>query len=320
MTPPQPLLRVPSSLLRLGLAVLLAACGDDASALDTDASTGDAALPDLDAATGSDLGADDAGITASERYLDVVFDEVEVTEGIPFGESVPFGEDAPTPLLLDLFTPDGDDATGRPVIVWIHGGGFIIGSRTEPGLVQWARDYAQRGYVTASISYRLRSRNDFNEDPFGAITDAVQDAAAAVRYFEENAEALGVDPDRIAVGGTSAGATTALFLSYFASSAGMPGSPPGMSNVRAVIDYWGSLPGPDTDDFIESGEAPLMIVHGTEDTTVLFTEAEELAARAEDVGLTYEFLPLEGAGHSAYPVARERDPEVVAFLYEHVAR
>lgn len=304
--------------LSLMLVTSLACSGDDPvsdSAPDAPPADSEDTTPPEDTAGPAETAdtGEPEGPTGPTRYIDPVFAEVEVESAVQYGESVPFGAEDPAPLLLDRYTPAGDTATDRPAIVWIHGGGFVIGTRTEPGLVYWAEAFAQRGYVNVSISYRLRSSEDYNADPIGAITDATEDAGTAIAWLRNNADELGIDADRIAVGGTSAGAVTALFLAYVAPS-------DGVFQPSAVVDYWGSLPGTELDQTIQTGESPLFIVHGTEDQRVPYAEAEELAARADEVGLPYEFYPLQGAGHSAYQPARAYDDELASFLFEHVVQ
>ena len=119
-------------------------------------------------------------------------------------------------LLADVYRPAGDTATGRPLIIWVHGGSFCCGNKTSPEIVDQATQFAHKGYVTASISYRLNPGGCSvpNEACVHAIFDARADAQSAVRFFRTNAATYGIDPDRIAIGGTSAGAITALGVAY----------------------------------------------------------------------------------------------------------
>ena len=84
-----------------------------------------------------------------------------------------------------------------------------------------------------------------------------------------------------------------------------------------MIDFWGSLPG-DRDAEMEAGEPPLLIFHGTEDATVPFSEAEELVARAEEVGIEYGFFPLKGQGHGAWDNEVLFETVIAQALYRNV--
>lgn len=261
---------------------------------------------------------DDPG--AATRYLDTVFTATTTQTGIQYGASLPFGGTLALPLLLDLYSPEGDTAMARPVLVWIHGGGFVSGTRTNGQIPRLARSMALRGYVSVSISYRLRSPSGFNTDPAGTIRDAVHDARAAVRWVRANSDALRLDPSRIAVVGSSAGGTTALFAAYDdAWGAGESGNPGISSDFRAVVSFWGSLPGA-ADSLMLPGKPPILIFHGTEDTTVRFSEAEKLVARAVQIGLTHRLVVLVGQGHAAWNNVALFEAEMAPFLYQQFFR
>jgi acetyl esterase/lipase len=100
-------------------------------------------------------------------------------------------------LLGDLYSP----ATGgsHPAMIFIHGGGFARGSKAGYGNT-WGPYLAARGYVVFAIDYRLSKPTQTT------WPQALLDCKAAVQYLRGNAVAMGIDPDRIGVGGDSAGA------------------------------------------------------------------------------------------------------------------
>lgn len=252
------------------------------------------------------------------RFVDSVFTSVTTETGIQYGASVPFGGASATPLLLDFYAPTGDSATARPVVVWIHGGGFVSGTRTDGQIPRLARSLALRGYVSVSISYRLRTPAAFNADQIGGIRDAVHDARAAVRWVRANSTALRLDPARVAFAGSSAGAITALFAAYEdAWGEGLSGNPGYSSDVRAVVDFWGSLPAA-ADSVMQAGGPPLLIFHGTEDVTVPYAEAQQLVARALQVGVVHRLVTLSGQGHAAWNNVPLFEAEIPPFLYQHL--
>ena len=223
-------------------------------------------------------------------------------------------------LGLDLYMPGAAPSGVRPVIVALHGGGFTAGDKAGPeGMEEVCEGFAAKGYVCASINYRLEA-----DDPptDGAtlrervVAAVVEDAAKAVAWVRANAKAYSFDPKRIVLLGRSSGAGAAMQLAY--SNAGRK------LGIRAVVEMSGALHG--KLDSIQRGDAPLCIIHGTNDTLVPVAEAQALAARAKEVGLPYEIYLLEGRGNGhVKSFAREVDgvsllEHADAFLRVHLAR
>ncbi len=128
------------------------------------------------------------------RYRDQVFASYDQTTNISYG-TAPDRDGTPVNLQLDLYTPTGDTATGRPAIVFVHGGGFIGGTKSSGPAVTWARTFAERGYVTVSINYRLLANpgcgGGGSAGTTNCITAAVagiEDGEAAVRWLRANAD------------------------------------------------------------------------------------------------------------------------------------
>ncbi len=140
------------------------------------------------------------------RYRDRVFDSVQVDDDVAFATA-----DGQT-LFLSIFTPAGDTATGRPVIIIAAGGGFL--SQDRGSVTRIAEDFALRGYVAATMDYRVSTRAPLNADELAiAAAKATQDMFAAVRYFRADgagANARRIRPDAIFVGGESAGGVMAM--------------------------------------------------------------------------------------------------------------
>lgn len=106
-------------------------------------------------------------------------------------------------LLADLYLP----ASGgpHPAIIFIHGGGFSVGSKAAYGIT-WGPYLAARGYAVFAIDYRLSTPSHTT------WPQALLDCKAGLQYLRGNAAALGIDPERIGVGGDSAGASLAALL------------------------------------------------------------------------------------------------------------
>ncbi|MCI0346398.1 MAG: alpha/beta hydrolase [Chloroflexi bacterium] len=209
-----------------------------------------------------------------------------VTPGLIFGSATNnLGE--VQDLTLDLFEPAGDAATERPVIVWAHGGSFTGGAKEDAFIVSLASRFARRGYVTASISYRIRPEGTPGSPTFvdlvvgslagslpEAMLDAQHDMQAAVRWFRANAGTLRIDPSAIVVAGFSAGANMALETAFNPEDPGDSGSPGVPSDVAAAVSVSGG-----TDlRRIQTPPPPVVMFNGTHDTTAPYPVAIETCA------------------------------------------
>ncbi len=259
-----------------------------------------------------------ASLTTAQvgRYRDEVFSQVSVQSDIAYGQAVNSSTRQQETLLLDLYEPIGDRAQRRPVIVLAHGGGFIVGSKSDPDYVQIAEAFARRGYVAASIDYRL-ARPPLQQNLPQTIIDASHDLKAAVRWLRAHAGQQRIDVDRIVGFGGSAGGILSLQAAYDdALGEGSSGNPGVSSEIQAVISLWGSLP--DVND-IEAGEQPLQIIHGTNDPIVSYQNALDLKARADAVGVHAELVPIQGGSHAAYAdYLQTYQVESFAFLYREL--
>ena len=129
---------------------------------------------------------------------------------------------------LDLAVPKGKGPF--PLIVWIHGGGWEMGSKSGFGPLI---DQVPRGYALASIAYRFSQHAVFPAQ--------LLDAKAAIRYLRANAKKYNIDPDRIGVSGASAGGHLAALVGTSNGVKGLDaeGAKPEDSRVIAVVDYFG---------------------------------------------------------------------------------
>ena len=90
---------------------------------------------------------------------------------------------------MDIYLPDGDTATNRPVIIFIHGGSFYAGDKSQTDCEDFCRAFAKRGYVTASVNYRLVSFINIanfltnHQTQYEAVLKATADVKSAIRYF-----------------------------------------------------------------------------------------------------------------------------------------
>lgn len=222
-------------------------------------------------------------LLAATLFLDRQF-EVKVTKDVRYA--------AGAMRTLDLYEPQRAPRP-RPAFVVIHGGGLRRGDKATENMAQLCEEMAARGYVCASINYRLQ----------GELGPAVEDARAAVRWMIANSRKHGVDPRRIALGGSSAGATVALRLVYGRRDLPIP----------VVFSWVGAL---NTEpSYVDGGKASLFIVHGDVDPEVEPAQVRRLALHAPRAGLRTAAYFCQGLGHN---VPLDRRPYGKA-LYDHLA-
>jgi len=215
-------------------------------------------------------------------------------------------------LTLDLYIPDipppVNGVNKLPLMVMIHGGGFSSGSKTNPNILLSAPDFAQRGWLVAAINYRLMGDNPIPSARVQALYAAVGGASAplqmrtAIAAVDDTLTALDFLHARgdvydpwTTLWGSSAGAYTSLITAYCLDDHGIARPP-----VAGVVDVAGSLAncsiGTPFDD--PTGSDPvLMVVHGTNDPTVPYSEAIALQNWAISAGLPLDFQAVAGAGH-----------------------
>ena len=268
-----------------------------------------------------------------ERYrYTSTHDNVSVSEDHVYGNNVT-ALGVNTELVFDFYEAVDNAAADRPLIILAHGGFFLAGSNDGADVVPLCEDFARMGYAVASISYRLGIANllDLENELIRAVWRGVHDGRAAVRYFrksvEEEGNPWGIDPDRIYMGGVSAGGFLAVHHAYVDDESEIPAiidqSQPGMggglegesgnpgfsSEVAGIFNVSSALKDA---NWMQPGDAPLVSVHGTDDGTVPYgsgsvallgfnvTEVDGSATlheRAEEIGLTHCFVTIDGAGH-----------------------
>jgi acetyl esterase/lipase len=238
------------------------------------------------------------------RYRDVIFPTLTATPGLTYG-SAPDGSGNPVTLTLDMYRPSGDTQTTRPAIVLVHGGSFTGGNSKNGAMVTMAKGFAERGYVAVSINYRLLGQKGENcgtepEPSQTCVTGALaaqHDTQAAIRWLRRYAATYGVDPTRIAVGGGSAGAATALAVAVNSGDPGSSGNPGYSSKVGAAVSISGALPGSFAKTLYDRSDSPIVMFEGTADTVVPYTVASQTAADLRAAGIRVAFEALPGGGH-----------------------
>lgn len=218
-------------------------------------------------------------------------------------------------LFLHLFDPDRTAFPGpRPAIVFFHGGGWVEGEASR--FHDQARHLAMLGMVAISAEYRLG--NTDGTDPRAALSDAI----SAMRHVRAHAQALGIDPDRIAAGGGSAGGQLAAALATStgfedpADDAALPYRPSALVLFNPVIDngpqgfghdlvadYWQAFSPLHN---VQAGHPPTIIMLGTRDALVPVVTGEAYCARVRAAGSACRLVLYAGQPHAFFSRARSR--------------
>lgn len=197
---------------------------------------------------------------------------------LPAQTTYPFAERDST-LCLDVYTP-AQPRADRAAVLAVFGGGFVSGARDNAYQKKIAGLLVQRGYTVLSIDYRLGLKDEKKvaeysglfhlSDLFDYCIDiAVEDCAAAVRWAVDHSAELGIDPAKLVLTGSSAGAITVLELDYCRAN-GLPQAsvlPEGWMPA-AVVPYAGGLLCRKRDLRWASAPAPTLLFHGKKDKIV----------------------------------------------------
>lgn len=279
-----------------------------------------------------------ASYCGSGRYDSEVFSNFTKTADVVYGQNTTYTGSNQS-LKLDIYQPVGDNAEARPLLIMAHGGSFTAGSKTDADMVAFGQRLSKMGYVVASIDYRLGMPLFPLPDSvvvMKAVVRAVHDMRAAVRYFRKNAAEDGntykIDPNQIYVGGSSAGAITALHTAYLDDlneapqylkdimnqlGGGIEGNSgnPGYSSVPAgVLNGCGAI---GELSWILQGDLPIVSVHGTNDNVVPYgTQMQYLPGTpvavtvvdgsgsihpyVSNLGIANSLWTFQGAGHVPY--------------------
>ena len=268
---------------------------------------------------------------AAARYLDIVYAKASSRQ------------------TLDLYLPSGEGVS--PLIVFVHGGGFMSGNKRGGNAPDIIRAGLARGYAVASVNYR-RSR----EALFPAAAD---DVTTAVAFLREEADQYGLDPRRFVVWGASAGGNlAAMAATRGAESEGTAVqaaviwfAPIAFDQMDAQFEaldirpmlgatnkqnspesrYLGVAVGsPDAVDLVRAASPqtyitarapPTLIQHGTADRNIPITQSENFARALSDAigGDRARFTALEGAGHGGDAFASTANFDLIfAFLNRHL--
>ena len=268
--------------------------------------------------------------------------ELVVPDNVIFERGIEYSNPDGQHLQLNLARPKNSSGA-MPAVLCIHGGGFRGGSREGNNVL--CLKLAQRGFVAATVSYRLAPKYQFPA--------AVHDVKAAVRWLRANAAKYQMDPARIGVTGDSAGGHLAQFLGVTAGVKefeGEGGNAHQSSSVACVVNRYGPsdftksygksvdaaevLPlflGGDLQtarqrhiqssplNWVTPHAASTLLLHGTEDKYVAYEQGVWLRDRLQACGVEVELLTFEGAGHGFKGADAEKaEQALLAFFEKHL--
>ena len=254
-------------------------------------------------------------IICEERYKNPVFKSITATEDLQYGIAKGYYTSKPIedikhddytsifkemlrsltsfvviqgttelPLYMDIYQPANDKVKKRPLFMFVHGGSFFFGDKQNKLQQAITDDLVKRGYVVASINYRLGSTLLGAGAIERTIYQGVQDARAALRYLVSHKNMYGIDEERIYVGGSSAGGIIAMTTTFMDSDEVFSSVEAGFLNIRkdlggldesgnklkdtfqiaGIISMWGGL----LDLQIINNNIPALLFHGTDDDII----------------------------------------------------
>jgi acetyl esterase/lipase len=269
-------------------------------------------------------------LSEAERSAVLINHDYEVSANITYLEANSYD------AKLDVYRPR-EAKTATPVVMLIHGGGWVVGTKEES--VLGALPYLQMGFAVVNVEYRLGKAS--------LAPAAVEDCLCALHWIGQNAKKYNLDLTRVIVTGGSAGGHLALTTGMIPSSAGFenvcaygedekwsgPWTNPrpavaaiinwyGITDVAEMlqgtnirsyaVSWFGSLPNreelakrvsPLT--YVRAGLPPVLTIHGDADPLVPYAEAKRLHEALTRVGVKNQLLTIAGGGHGEFTAAQE---------------
>lgn len=263
--------------------------------------------------------------------------EQRLPDGVSEELNLIYGTVNDQPLKLDLFRRDSENKP-VPGVIFVHGGGWSGGEKEM--LHYYASRIAAEGYVGISVGYRTSGE--------AAFPAAIQDVNRAIRWTRKNAAQYNIDPGRLYLAGSSAGAHLALLAAYAPEKPELAGTGDldVSSRVSGVVSLYGPslLTAPNLRDnsavrqflnvsyeedpqryilaspltHLDASDPPTVIVHGTIDAVLPVAQSDRLAEELQAINHPYWYDRLEGWPHSL-DVARLPNERVLALLKRFLA-
>lgn len=271
---------------------------------------------------------------------------MKAPDDLNVARDVVYGQGGGRDLKLHIVSPKSPSDKPLPVYVWIHGGGWMGGSK-DGGVGQVAA-MVRSGFIGATIEYRLSGEAIFPAQ--------IEDCKCAIRFLRAHAKEYNIDVDRIAVGGSSAGGHLAALVGTSGGVSELEGTggwEDQRSDVQAVIDLYGptdliqfvNTPGYETHakanspearllggavmqrqdaaakvnpiHYIDADDPPFLIIHGSSDATVPLNQSEAIYKALQAAGVESKLHVIDGAGHGGREFGQ---PEIHAMQKEFLLR
>jgi acetyl esterase/lipase len=251
--------------------------------------------------------------------------------------NVVYGKAGDMELKMDFYFPAVGGVKARPVVMYVHGGGWRMGSKSMVSIIPGPSELLRRGYVVTAINYRLAP-----EYKFPAM---LEDAKCAVRFLRARARDFNLDPNRIGVLGDSAGGHLAALLGLTDARAGFDGQcdwSNESSRVQAVVDLYGpsdfaggktnfnqaavslikdAFGAKDANDpilkraspvtYVSTKAPPFLILHGDHDGLVPLEQSEELDEKLKAAGVSTTFVVITNFSHGFTPFGLKSSPTAI---------
>jgi acetyl esterase/lipase len=245
---------------------------------------------------------------------------------------------------VDVYQPVSRKGPRLPLLIFIHGGGWRSGSK-DSGARHLSEYVGSGRYVGASIGYRLTGEAQWPSQ--------IHDCKAAIRYLKANAATFGIDVDKIAVFGTSAGGHLSSMIAVSGNTPDLEGRIgrhlKQTSSVTCAISYFGptnflrmdDYPGSMNHDaanspeslligtpiqldksatqranpvsYVDKDDPPMLFIHGTDDPLVPYNQSVLLSKRLNPLGVSGEIITVQGGGHGGFKNPKIKDLERMFF-------
>ncbi len=248
---------------------------------------------------------------------------------------------------LDVYIPEKAPSGLRPAILFIHGGGWAAGAKSDPNPREFSAFFVDEGYIAVSINYTL---NIYEGKPWKSTRlkaswpQNIYDCKSALRWMKKHAAELGIDPNRIAVMGASAGGHLALLTGLSAGNKELNSGGALLdqdNTVRCIINLYGipdvrrwggkvfineteeehpeiwALASPV--EHLSKESPPILTIHGTADPTVKIELADEFNEILKSRGLSYQYVAVTNAVHGfrLNPPQMDLRPVLRQFFNDH---
>ncbi len=234
---------------------------------------------------------------------------------------------------MDIYQPQGDTHTKRPLLIYIHGGAFYAGDKATLDCIDFCTQFAKKGYVAVSVNYRLANPLLFIANrsvQLDAVFKTMADIKSAIRYFSKDAATTNtykIDSNAVFIGGYSAGGVAALHTAWVTDTAeldkelqtilksgiktlnGDAGNNGYSHKVNGIFSLAGAL---FKTSYASTGDVPAYLAHAKDDGTVLYNCAPglndkrvvtlcgtgKIYPRLDTVNIHYDTMILETGGHA----------------------